>query len=121
MEPPDGYKEKDNMVWKLTRRCMVNTILFALEISHLDRDNSVYLRGAGAAYIMIGVYVDDLTIAAQPLTVTFLYSKNNSAIALAKYPVQLTRSKHILHSLHHLREMLSMGSFLCPLRPRKAW
>lgn len=41
----------------------------------------MYLRGAGAEYIMIGVYVDGLTIAAQPLTATFPYSDNNSAIA----------------------------------------
>lgn len=81
----------------------------------------MYPRGPGAEHIMIGVYVDDLTIAAQSLTVTLFHSNNNSAIALAQYAVQLTRSKHILYPLRHLREMLSMGSFLCPLRPRKAW
>lgn len=76
LDQPEGYDTKPGMVWKLDKALYglkqaprawyqeLHSTLMSLGFTRTYSDYSVYVRGQGSSYIVVGVYVDDLTIAA---------------------------------------------------------
>lgn len=81
LDQPEGYDTKPGMVWKLDKALYglkqaprawyqeLHSTLTSLGFTRTYSDYSVYVRGQGSSYIVVGVYVDDLTIAARQLSV----------------------------------------------------
>ena len=79
MEMPEGYAEGKGKVWKLLRSLyglkqaprswyrQLDTYLQSLGFTQTISDHSVYVRKDEEGLIIVGVYVDDLTIAASNL------------------------------------------------------
>lgn len=81
LDQPEGYDTKPGMVWKLDKALYglnqaprawyqeLHSTLTSFGFTRTYSDYSVYVRGQGSSYIVVGVYVDDLTIAARQLSV----------------------------------------------------
>lgn len=79
MEPPEGYEEDQGKVWKLKKslyglkqapRAWYRALDFTLTKLGFVRsksDHSIYIRDDEEGLIIVGVYVDDLTIAAKKI------------------------------------------------------
>ena len=79
MEQPEGFEKGDNMVWKLLKSLYglkqsprtwyreLDAFLKTLRFTRTVSDHSIYVRNDKGGLIIVGVYVDDLTIAAARL------------------------------------------------------
>lgn len=77
MEQPEGYAGDRSMVWKLLRSLYglkqsprnwyreLDAFLVSLRFRRTISDQSIYVRSDAGGLIIVGVYVDDLTIAAE--------------------------------------------------------
>ena len=79
MEQPEGFERGENMVWQLIKSLYglkqsprtwykeLDGTLQALGFKRTISDHSIYVRNDSKGLIIVGVYVDDLTIAAASL------------------------------------------------------
>lgn len=92
MEPPQGANPPSGMVWKLKRSLYglkqaprawnkkLHVTLLELDFRRTLSDHSIYVKDSPElGLIIVGVYVDDLTIAAEQLSTLTTFKKEMSA------------------------------------------
>lgn len=91
MEMPEGYGGGGDKVWRLIKalyglqqapRAWFHEVCYFLRSIGFTRhhsDQSIYVRGSGEDYIVVGVYVDDLTIAAKSSVVLTQFKQQMSS------------------------------------------
>jgi hypothetical protein len=121
MEQPQGFERGKDMVWKLDRslyglkqapRAWYRTLdssLKELGFTRTISDHSIYVRGARDDLIIVGVYVDDLTIAAARLDSLEEFKREMSK----RYDMKDLGELHFILGLQVTRDRAKRSLSLC--------
>jgi hypothetical protein len=121
MEQPQGFERGKDMVWKLDRslyglkqapRAWYRTLdssLKELGFTRTISDHSIYVRGGRDDLIIVGVYVDDLTIAAARLETLEEFKKEMSK----RYDMKDLGELHFILGLQVTRDRAKRSLSLC--------
>lgn len=121
MEQPEGYSTGKNMVWKLMKSLYglkqsprawyreLDLYLCQLGFVRFKSDHSIYTRDGPDGLIIVGVYVDDLTIAAAQKSTLHQFKLDMAS----KYDMKDLGELHFILGLQVKRDRASRTLQLC--------